>query len=60
MITARKSTSVARIAQLDLIWNMNRFLQLHALHSHVYAGRYIRDAKGRDFDYYRLQAMFRW
>lgn len=62
LITATKSTSldVAQIGQIDVTWNVNRFLQLHALYSHVCAGRYIRDAGGRDFDYYRIQAMFRW
>jgi hypothetical protein len=34
--------------------------QLHALYAHIFAGRYIRDVGGRDFDYCRLQIMARW
>jgi hypothetical protein len=62
LITAKGSTAldVARIGQLDMTWDVSRFLQLHALYAHIYAGRYIRDAGGRDFDYYRLQLMARW
>lgn len=62
LITAKNSTSldVAQIGQVDVTWSVSRFLQLHALYSHVHAGQYIRSAGGRDFDYYRLQAMFRW
>ncbi len=62
LITAKNSTSldVAQIGQVDMTWNINRFYQVHALYAHVYAGQYIRDAHGRDFDYYRLQLMARW
>jgi hypothetical protein len=62
LITAKNSTShdVARIGQVDVTWDINRFLQLHALYAHIYAGQYIRDAGGRDFDYYRVQIMARW
>jgi len=62
LITAKNSTSldVAQIGQIDMTWNIDRFLQLHALYSYVFAGQYIRDARGRDFDYYRLQIMARW
>lgn len=62
LITAKNSTAldVAQIGQLDFTWNISRFLQLHALYAHVFAGQYIRDAGGRDFDYYRLQVMYRW
>lgn len=62
LITAKGSTAhdVAQIGQVDMTWQINRFLQLHALYAHIYAGRYIRDAGGRDFDYYRLQLMARW
>ena len=62
LITAKGSTArdVAQIGQLDMTWEINRFLQLHALYAHVHAGQYIRDASGRDFDYYRLQLMARW
>lgn len=62
LITATASTSldVAQIGQLDFTWDINRFLQLHALYAHIYAGQFIRDAGGRDFDYYRLQVMARW
>ncbi|WP_338308630.1 alginate export family protein [Bradyrhizobium sp. TM233] len=61
-ITAKGSASldVAQIGQIDMTWTINRFLQLHALYAHVYAGDYIRAAGGRDFDYYRLQLMARW
>ncbi len=62
LITAKGSTArdVAQIGQLDATWEINRFLQLHALYAHVHAGRYIRDAGGHDFDYYRLQLVARW
>ncbi|HEY0328927.1 MAG TPA: alginate export family protein [Rhodopseudomonas sp.] len=62
LITAKNSSSldVARIAQLDMVWDASKFLQLHALYSHVYAGGYVVAAGGRDFDYYRLQLMARW
>ncbi|MGJ4929433.1 alginate export family protein [Bradyrhizobium sp. HKCCYLS2038] len=62
LITAKTSTSldVAQIGQLDVTWNVNRFVQLHGLYAHVYAGQYIRDARGRDFDYYRLQLTTLW
>jgi hypothetical protein len=62
LITAKNSTSrdVAQIGQVDLTWDISRFLQLHALYAHIFAGQYIRDAGGRDFDYYRLQVMARW
>jgi hypothetical protein len=62
LITAKNSTSldVAQIGQVDLTWDISRFLQLHALYAHISAGQYVRDAGGRDFDYYRLQIMFRW
>jgi hypothetical protein len=62
LITAKgsKSLDVAQIGQVDMTWEINRFLQLHALYAHIYAGQYIRDAGGRDFDYYRLQLMYRW
>lgn len=62
LITAKgsKALDVAGISQLDMTWDINRFLQLHALYAHIAAGQYIRDAKGGDFDYYRLQLMARW
>ena len=62
LISAKASTShdVAQIGQVDFTWDINRFLQLHVLYAHVFAGQYIRDAGGRDFDYYRLQVMARW
>jgi hypothetical protein len=62
IITAKgsKSLDVAQIGQLDMTWEINRFVQLHALYAHIYAGQYIRDAGGRDFDYYRVQLMYRW
>ena len=62
LITAKNSTSrdVAQIGQVDLTWDISKFLQLHALYAHIFAGQYIRDAGGRDFDYYRLQIVARW
>jgi hypothetical protein len=62
LITAKGSTSldVAQIGQIDFTWDITRFVQLHALYAHIFAGQYIRDAGGRSFDYYRLQAMLRW
>jgi hypothetical protein len=59
LFTAKDSTSldVARIGQLDFTWDINHFVQLHALYAHIFAGQYTRDAGGRDFDYYRLQMM---
>jgi len=33
---------------------------LHARYPRNFAGKYIRDAGGHDFDYCRLQMMFRW
>jgi hypothetical protein len=50
----------AQIAQLDMTWDVSKFVQVHALYSHTYAGDYIVAAKGRDFDYYRAQLMARW
>ena len=55
-----KSLDVAQIVQVDLTWDINRFLQFHGLYSHIFAGGYVKDAGGKDFDYYRLQVMFRW
>lgn len=62
LITAKNSTAlgVAQVGQIDMTWNINRFLHLHALYAHIFAGQYIRDAGGRSFDYYRLQLMARW
>jgi len=62
LITAKGSTSrdVAQIAEVNMTWQINRFSQLHALYSHIYAGQYLRDAGGRDFDYYRLQFTAWW
>lgn len=62
LITAKNSNAmnVAQIAQLDLTWDASRFLQIHVLYSHIYAGDYSKAAGGRDFDYYRLQLMARW
>lgn len=62
LITARNSTArdVARIGQLDLTWDLTRFVQVHALYAHIFAGQYLKDAGGRNFDYYRLQVMARW
>jgi hypothetical protein len=42
-----KARDVARIGQLDLAWDITRFVQLHALYAHVFAGQYINDAGGR-------------
>lgn len=62
IITARYSTAldVAQIGQVDLAWDISRFVQLHALYSRTFAGQYIKDAGGRGFDYSRLQIMARW
>jgi hypothetical protein len=61
-ITAARSTSrdVAQIGQIDVTWDVTRFVQLHALYARVFVGQYIRDAEGSSFNYYRLQAMARW
>lgn len=62
LITAQNSNAmnIAQIAQLDLTWDASRFLQIHVLYSHIYAGDYSKAAGSRDFDYYRLQLMARW
>lgn len=62
IITARNSTArdVAQIGQIDLTWDITRFVQLHAVYAHIFAGQYIKDAGGKSFDYYRLQVMARW
>jgi len=59
IITAQNSTAldVAQIGQVDMTWDISRFAQPHALHSHAFAGQYIKDAGGRSFDDYRLQIM---
>jgi hypothetical protein len=43
-----------------MTWDVTRFLQVHALYAHIFAGDYIKAAKGGDFDYYRLQIMTRF
>jgi hypothetical protein len=43
--------NIAQIAQLDLTWDASRFLQIHVLYSHIYAGDYSKAAGSRDFDY---------
>ena len=53
-------SGVAQIGQVDLTWDVTRFVQFHALYSHTFAGDYIKAAGGRDFDYYRLQIMNRF
>jgi hypothetical protein len=62
LITAPHSTAstVAQIGQVDMTWDVTRFLQVHALYAHIFAGDYIKAAKGVDFDYYRLQIMTRF
>jgi hypothetical protein len=55
-----QAKEVAQIAQASFTWDVNRFLRIHALYAHVFAGDFIRDARGRDFDYYRLQVMQRY
>jgi hypothetical protein len=55
-----QAKAVAQVAQASIIWDVNRFVQLQALYAHVFADDFIRDAQGRDFDYYRLQAMLRY
>ena len=51
---------VAQIGQIDLTWDITRFVQLHALCSRTFAGQYIKDAGGRSFDYCRLLILARW
>lgn len=62
IITAPGSSAanVAQIGQLAFVWDISPFLQLHGVYSHSFAGDYIRAAKGRDMDYYRLQIMSRF
>jgi hypothetical protein len=62
IFTARGSTAanVAQIGQLAFTWDLSPFLQLHGVYSHTFAGDYLRAAKGRDMDYYRLQIMERF
>lgn len=55
-----KAWNVAQIGQLAFIWDVSPFLQLHGLYSHTFAGEYLKAAKGRDMDYYRLQIMHRF
>jgi hypothetical protein len=62
IITARNSTAldVAQIGQVDLTWDISRFVQLHALYARIFAGQSIKDAGLRSFDYSRLQIRARW
>lgn len=62
IITAKGSTSrdVARVGEVNLKWQFNRFTEIQALYSHIYAGNYIREAGGHSFDYYRLQLTTWW
>ena len=62
LITAPNSpaSTVAQIGQVDMTWDVTRFLQVHALYAHIFAGDYIKAARGGDFDYYRLQIMTRF
>jgi hypothetical protein len=55
-----KAANVAQIGQLAFTWDLPPFLQLHGVYSHTFAGDYLRAAKGRDMDYYRLQIMERF
>lgn len=55
-----KAGNVAQIGQLAFTWNLSPFLQLHGIYSHTFAGEYLKAAKGRDMDYYRLQIMQRF
>jgi hypothetical protein len=43
---ARNSTAldVAQIGQVDLTWDISRFVQLHALYARTFAGQYVKDA----------------
>jgi hypothetical protein len=50
-----KAIGVANVGQLDFVWNLTPFLQLHGVYSHGFAEDFIEAAKGRDFDHYRLQ-----
>lgn len=55
-----QAKEVAQVPYMYLTWGVNRFLQVHAFYSHTFAGDYIKDAKGHDFDYYRLRVTTRF
>jgi alginate export protein len=55
-----RAKDVAQGPHLYFTWDANRFLQVHGYYSRTFAGDYIKDAKGRDFDYYRLRVTMRF
>jgi Alginate export len=55
-----QARDVAQVAHLYFTWDVNRFVQVHGFYSHTFAGGYIKDANGRDFDYYRLRVRMRF
>jgi hypothetical protein len=55
-----QAKEVAQVPYLYSTWSVSRFLQIHAFYSHTFAGDYVKDAKGRDFDYYRLRVTLRY
>jgi hypothetical protein len=55
-----QAKDVAQGPHLYFTWDANRFLQVQGYYSRTFAGDYIKDAKGRDFDYYRLRVMMRF
>ena len=55
-----QAKDIAQVAHLYFTWDVNRFLQVHGFYSHTFAGNYIKDANGRDFDYYRFRIRMRF
>ncbi len=54
-----QARNIAQVAHLYFTWDVNSFVQVHGFYSHTFAGSYIKDANGRDFDYYRLRVRMR-
>jgi hypothetical protein len=55
-----QAKDVAQGPHLYFTWDADRFLQIQGYYSRTFAADYIKDAKGRDFDYYRLRIMMRF
>jgi hypothetical protein len=51
---------LAQSGEVDFTWKPNAFLEFHGLYSHTFAEENILAAKGRDFDYWRLQTQVRF
>lgn len=52
-----RSLDVAKVAQVDMTWDLGRLVQVYPLCPRTFAGQCIRS---RGFDYYRVQITARW